>query len=81
MVSMRSLGVLPGGGTRSGKRGAGRLETGAENSGNQEHEEGDGRSPKAEWEAIGLRKGQIQDGARKSNPWCLASLLFSELIR
>lgn len=80
MVSMHSLGVLPGG-DMVGKRGAGRLEMRAENAGNQEHEEGDGRSPKAEWEAIGLRKSQIQDGARESHPWCLASLLFSELAR
>lgn len=59
----------------------GRLKRGAEDTRNQMQEEGDGRRAEAEWEAVGLRKGQVQDGARESHPQCLPSLPNSELIR
>lgn len=50
-----------------------------ENSRSQEQEEGGGRSPRAEWAAVGLGEGQVQDEARESHPQFLPSLPISEL--
>lgn len=66
MVSMCVLGVFLD--FRDTIRKDRRLEKGAEIARNQEQEEGGGRSLRAEWAAVGIREGQVQDGARESHP-------------